>query len=441
VALSSSSFPYIYFFRYKEGERTLQKRRLLTIFIVALLYLSIYPSASLAYVPGDPGSDGGGGGLVDIWYESSCNEDDMGGDAKEKIVKFREDEASIPERFLVDVVMLVVIIQPTSIPETILGNPYCHWSDSDDFNALAYNIFSEKEIEDSIKPGMLIFTGAYALAVTLSIMISALKLSLKSVSPRSSTEFWEDVKMIIGSALFVACLWPFIGIIFTMNDSIVKTIVDLMEEQGVNLENFTLVTENEYKSITDIFLYLAEWVLTFVINIIYMARKMVLFIILIISPVAGIVLLFKPTRQYFGIWIKTFISAVFIASLHSIVLFIFIMVSQVVVQIDSFFFKVGMMLMFVPLTTMIVSWIGMDNSTGDLGQDATKKLTKGTKKAGQGASQLANKATSLGGSIMNKTRGNRKTKSSNQSTPQNSQSNPNFSTTKQPTNTTNTSKK
>ncbi|MCA1064650.1 hypothetical protein QTG56_23875 (plasmid) [Rossellomorea sp. AcN35-11] len=392
----------------------MKKRGILTIFILTFLYLSINPSAAMAYVPGDPGSDGGGGGLVDIWYESSCNEDAIGGDAEDKLLKFREDEASIPERFLVDVVIVIVIgLQPTPIPETILGNPYCHWTDSDEFNALAYGIFSEKEIEESIKPGMLIFTGIYGLAVTLSIMISALKLNLNSISPRSSTEFWEDVRMLIGSALFIACLWPFIGIIFTINDSIIKTIVDLMSEQGVNLENFTLTSENEYKSITDIFLHLAEWILTFVINIIYMARKMVMFIVLIISPIAGIVLLFKPTRQYFGIWIKTFISAVFIASLHAITLFIFVMVSQVVVQIDSFFFKVGMMLMFIPITTMIVSWIGMDNSASDLGQNTTKSISKGTKKAGQGIGKIADKATSAGGSILNKTRGNKSTKPTN----------------------------
>ncbi|MDQ0255590.1 hypothetical protein J2S74_002972 [Evansella vedderi] len=261
----------------------------------------------------------------------------------------------------------------SSINTLVFGNPYTIWGLGD--GELVYGIFFEQEWNNAIRPVMMVFGGAFVAFITLSIMISTLKMGLRAYSPQSRADFWQDVQMWIIAAVFMATFPFIIEIIFGLNTAITHALRDAMIAQGNSPSSFSMIAaggagfQNSGLIVGSVLLWFAEWGLTVYLNIIYVMRKVVIMLLLMMLPLAGISLLYARTRSFFGTWLKELCGNIFLQSIHAMVIFGFAMLTNV--GTASFMFKVGMIIMFIPVTGMISRWLNLGDSSTPLGQAAT----------------------------------------------------------------------
>lgn len=316
-------------------------------------------------------------------YINQCKGEQFGTGVQEKINKYKEEQASITEKHLVSLLQNITNLGPVnSISTLIYGNPYCIWSSEglNTYKTLVYGVFSEKELETIIKPTFMIFSGAYALFLTLAIMNSSFKYSINLQNGRRGANFAQDVQMWVVSLFYLSFLWMFINLIFYLNHVVIDSLYGLMKNNGIDTNNFTVLTDLKYENLTDILIYVAEWALTVILNFIYIGRKTILILLIILAPLSAVSMLFESTRKYLGIWIKAFMSVVFINVIHALVFYLVVMLDQVSVNSESYIFKLILMILFIPLTSMAINWIGLTDTSdvgkkmGDTGAGAMMKV-------------------------------------------------------------------
>ncbi len=248
------------------------------------------------------------------------------------------------------------------------GNPYCAWAGS---NAVIGKdgVFTVEERESIIDPVLKLTMGSYVLFVTIAIMISSLKLGLNAYSPQSRQDFWEDVKMWVLSALFMVAYPQITDIIFAMNQGVVAAIDGLVKNYTGGSYGFAIASGgmggDGFLGLGFFITFLVEWGLSLYLNFIYIARKVMIGILLMLGFVAAISLLYAKTRSFFGTWIKELASNIFLQSIHSLVLFSIIAMTTFN---SSMFYKIGLMLMFIPVTGLISRWLNMGDSSTKAGQ-------------------------------------------------------------------------
>ncbi|MCA1064649.1 hypothetical protein QTG56_23870 (plasmid) [Rossellomorea sp. AcN35-11] len=286
----------------------------------------------------------------------------------------RRDDKDLAEKFMISQLEnLSMMGTISSLPTLVFDNPYCIWAGEE----LSSNgVFTNEEKEKIIDPVFGVIAVIYSTVITLAIMISALKLGFNATSPQGRADFWRDVMYWVFSALFIAGFTTFTDLLFGMNMAIVNT-----------FESMTPGTDDTF-IMTDFnpFLWLAEWVLTLALNFIYIARKIIILLLMIMGVVAAASLIFAKTRYFFGVWLKELVGNIFLQSIHAIILFSFATMAS---TDASEIFKLGMLIMFIPVTGMISKWLSLGDSSSKLGSTLTMTGLAGvggavmlTKKAG-----------------------------------------------------------
>ncbi|MFC5450659.1 hypothetical protein ACFPOG_20615 [Paenibacillus aestuarii] len=321
-------------------------------------------------------------------------------DTKDALGKAK-DEAGIMEGFLIGRVQdLFSIGGINSIPNLVFGNPYKVWTDNPDSQNVYYNLFYEKEFNTFIKPLIRMFGACYVSFVAISIMIASLKLGLKAYSPQAKADFWTDVQMWVISAFFMGTFTWFLEVMFGLNEGITQTVKNIAENtMGVKVNDVSIIafakSQGLFSNITgllgNLLVMLAEWVLGAYLNIIYVARKIIIILLIIMAPVAAISLLYAKTRSFFGQWLKELAGNIFMQSIHAIVLAVMAGLSSLGA---GMILKLGMLLMFIPITGMISKWLQLGDSSSAVGRAATMGGLAGI----GGAMMLAKGAKGLVGS-------------------------------------------
>lgn len=310
---------------------------------------------SSVFIPAPAFADSCGGELVD--------------DETRQKIEDAKDGASMADKFLVGQVQnLTSIGSINSLQNLVFGNPYCVWAK--DETMAPDGVFTVNEREKIINPVFKMLGSVYATVITLAIMISAMKMGFRAHTPQSRADFWEDVMYWVLSAIFLASFTQFTDILFALNTGFVQSFASLLTGPGgPGLDGASVIAGADGYSVGDIlFVFLAEWILALIMNFIYIARKVVILLLMIMGAVAAISLLFAKTRYFFGVWLKELCGNIFIQSIHAVILYAFIMMSA---NGAGTIAKLGMLGMFIPLTGMLSRWLNLGDSSTKLGNILT----------------------------------------------------------------------
>ncbi|MED3574221.1 hypothetical protein [Cytobacillus praedii] len=284
---------------------------------------------------------------------------------EEKMKEYKEEDSSLPESYAIDfITSFVNIAGINSMSNLMFGNPYCVWSS--DEKELVHGIFTEDEQTKIIDPMIKLIKSIFISILILSMMFTGVKLSFSGITGKSKASFWEDVKMWFLVAIFLFSYDFLIEHLFVLNTAVINSFKSLMDSNGLDYHTASLMTANSKFAFTDIVVFLAEWLLALYMNFIYIYRKVVVLILMILGPVAGISLLFSSTRPFFSTWIKELCGLIFIQSFHSLIFTIFIFFSTLLSGINGTMFKLALLIMFIPLTGMLMSWMKLSESGSNL---------------------------------------------------------------------------
>lgn|GEM_PF-1170159 len=379
--------------------------------LLFLLIVSLSLSPVTAFARLDPGSgtaldkigSGGNKNGIDTNYSLGsfpCGEPLISDDVKEQIEKYKEDEANMAEKFLTSQVENVFNIGDINGMSTLVfGNPYCIWAGKK-AEMSADGIFTIDERKKIIDPLLKLFGSVFFLVLILSMLLTGLKTMGNSVRGQAMDEFWSDAKMWI-VALFLAFFYNHLtNWLFQINAAIVLDIKGLLEAQTDNLDNISTMS-----SVTDFFpalmgsfliVALGEWVLAGILNVVYLARKVIILLLLVLGMLAIYSLMFAKTRAFFGNWFRELLGNVFLQSIHAIVFYGMIMFAELGA---SPFFKIGLMIMFIPISGMISKLLNIGDSSTKVGSALTMVGLGGMVSTMMLASQA--KSVMYGGSLSN----------------------------------------
>jgi hypothetical protein len=265
-----------------------------------------------------------------------------------------------------------------SIQNLVFGNPYSTWGfGKDPSDQLVDGIFYQSELKQVINPLIATFSGVYATILMLAIMMSALKAGMKAHSPQSKEDFWKDVHMYVASAFFMGLFWMLFHTLMALNWGIVQGVGSTLKSLGKPLDGVSIIAtatnDGTYKfKMGDLFVFLAEWGLAAYLNFIYIARKIIIVLLCVMSPFAAYSLLFAKTRSFFGTYMKELTGNIFLPAIHSMILFVFVQMAGNLGQgMGPTIFKLGMIIMFVPITGMVSKWLNLGDSSTAMGRTAT----------------------------------------------------------------------
>lgn len=325
---------------------------------------------------------------IDTAYANEKSSNDLSGFAcskggffsdefTESVEEYKEEDANMAEKFLTGQLQnLWNIGDINGLSTLIYGNPYCVWADdakTDESTIMMApdGIFTLDEREKIINPILRMFSGIFIGLLTLSMMLSGLKLGFTSLKGRGMAEFGEDMKMWLITILFIAGYEMITNTIFQLNAAVVLSFKDLLESNGVNVNSFSIMagnTSDSFPIASMILAVLGEWILALILNFIYIARKVIILVLLVLGFVAAYSLLFAKTRAFFGTWLRELIGNVFLHSIHALILYGMAMFAATGASV---FYKLGLMMMFIPLTGMISKWLQIGDSSSKLGSSMT----------------------------------------------------------------------
>lgn len=284
------------------------------------------------------------------------------------------DDAGIMDSFIMGQANnLFKIPGVNSLQNLVFGNPYPTWGfNGDNTNQLQFGIFYDSEITQVIKPILTILGGIYVSILTLAIMLSSLKVGLKAHSPQAKADFWVDINMWVFSGFFIAGFWLLFSALMDANQSLVQELAKTLMEKQINLQGYSIIAGAGGFQASDVLVFLAEWGLALYLNVIYISRKLIIILLVVMSPFAAYSLLFAKTRSFFGTWLKELIGNIFLQSMHALILFMFCMIASIMNGgPGAMVFKLGMIIMFIPITGMLSKWLNLGDSSTKLGSAAT----------------------------------------------------------------------
>lgn len=323
-------------------------RKILLIFVIFNLLLT----PQITNAESEKETNDKNGGLCQPVYNETT---------KANIEKYQEDEASIQESYTIDIISsLLDFAGINSVANLVFGNPYCIWSDKN--VELVYGMFTVDEQTQIINPMVNLLKGVFSMLMVLTMMIVAIKLAYGSMIGRSNADFWDDVKMWFVVILFIVSFNLFIEQIFIINHGIVQGLRSFLEANGIDSKSLSIASASEGFSFTDIIVFVAEWLLSLYLNFIYIFRKVVILLMIIIAPIAGYSLLYPSTRNFFGTWVRELCGLIFLQSFHALILTVFLLLSTLVSGASGTVFKMILLVLFIPLTGILMSWLKLSES-------------------------------------------------------------------------------
>jgi hypothetical protein len=302
---------------------------------------------------------------VEAEGETTCGEPFYSNSTKEKIAKYQEDEASMEESFMIDFINAVLdMVGINTLSELVFGNPYCLWNGTDN-STLSHGVFTEKEDQQIIQPRLSMVKGTFMLLLVLSMLVATLRLAFSGYSGRGRSGFWERVMMWFVVAVFLSSYDFLVDLLFQLNEGVIKGLKEMMDSNGLDYDSLSLMNANSF-SMTDIIVFFAEWILAAFLNFIYVFRKVVIMLLLFIGPIAGMSLLFTSARALFNTWVKELTGLIFLQSVHGLLLTIYLLFSTIVSGVTGTIFKMILLILFIPLTGMITTWLRLSDSNSML---------------------------------------------------------------------------
>lgn len=351
--------------------------------LLLLLIISLSLSPVTAFARLDPGSGtpldsldkGGNSNGVDTGYSLgsfSCGKPLISEDVDEAIDDYKENDANMAEKFLTSQVQNLFHIGPINGMSTLVfGNPYCVWAGKDT-QMSADGIFTLDERTKIIDPLLKLFGSVFFLVLLLAMLITGLKTMGNSIRGQAMDEFWNDAWMWI-VALFLSFFYnDWTNWLFQINAAIVLDIFELLKANTTNVDNVSAMSsiKDFIPGLMGSFLIVAigEWVLAGILNVVYLARKVIILLLLILGMVAIYSLMFSKTRAFFGNWFRELLGNVFLQSIHAIVFYGMVMFAEMGASV---FFKIGLMIMFIPISGMISKLLNIGDSSSKVGSALT----------------------------------------------------------------------
>ncbi|MEK4372420.1 hypothetical protein [Paenibacillus sp. FSL R5-0473] len=300
------------------------------------------------------------------------------GEKTQEMLDKAEDDANLMNGFIIGQANnLFKIPGINSIQNLVFGNPYKTWGfGENEKDELVDGIFYQSEMDHVINPLIATFSGVYATILMLAIMMSSLKFGMKAHSPQSKEDFWKDIHMYVASAFFMGLFWMLFHTLMALNWGIVQGVGSTLKGLGKPLDGVSIIAtatnDGAYSfKMGDLFVFLAEWGLSAYLNFIYIARKIIIVLLCVMSPFAAYSLLFAKTRSFFGTYIKELCGNIFLPAIHAIILFVFVqMAGNLGSGMGPMIFKLGMIIMFVPITGMVSKWLNLGDSSSSVGRAA-----------------------------------------------------------------------
>lgn len=296
----------------------------------------------------------------------SCGKEIYNDSTKEKIEKYKEEDASLVESYTIDFINSALgAAGINSLSTLVFGNPHCIWNDTSD-TTLVYGIFTQQEYDKIITPLTDYIKSVFSIILLLSMLISSLKLAFSGVGGAQRSEFWEKVKMWLVVTVFIYSFDLIIETLFSLNAGILSGFKGFMDSHGLKFDSLSMMTSNSKFTFTDIVVFFAEWILALFMNFIYIFRKIMILMLLVLGPVAGMSLMFSSASKMFNSWVRDLIGIVFLQSFHGLLLTIFLLFSTLLSGVNGTVFKMVMLIMFIPLTGMITSWLHLSDATSEM---------------------------------------------------------------------------
>jgi hypothetical protein len=256
-------------------------------------------------------------------------------------------------------VQLMNAVELHSVESLVFGTPGGVWWDQRTYGRMLYGTFHEREVSQILEPAVQLFLMLFAVGLCGAILYSTLKIGANPHNPYTKYEFAENVKSWFISGVFFASYPTILDLIFALNESIRMTFYDWMGHQFAlsYLSETTIRSERAFGAIT---LAFVEFIIVLYLNFIYLARKFILMLLIVIGPVMGILLFFTRLRPIVGRWFKEMISNTFIQSIHAILLFI--MASSSGFTHAGSFAKLAWLFLLIPVSGMLSEWMGKGES-------------------------------------------------------------------------------
>lgn len=319
-------------------------RRFLLIAALSLVVLAVFPQSVFAK------------------SENGCTEV-MSEEMLDAIAKYKKEDANLVESYSVDIISsLWNIAGINSMSNLVFGNPYCVWNDDD--TKLYLGIFPKEYKEKILDPVINLLTGSFVFILVLSMLISSIKLGFGFLSRSAIEDFGESVMMWLVVALLLSSYWLIIPKFIELNSGVVGAFKWLLEHYGISIDTSTMVASaKEEFNFSDIIVILAEWLLMLLLNFVYVTRIVMITLLLFLGILAIMSLMYRSTRFFFGTWLRELTGAVFIQSVHALLITIILISSSMTSGEMSVFYKMGLLILFLPLSSMIFSWTGLSSAS------------------------------------------------------------------------------
>jgi hypothetical protein len=262
-------------------------------------------------------------------------------------------------------VQLMKAVELHSVESLVFGSPGEMWWDQPTYGTMMYGTFHEREVSQILQPTVQLFLMLFAVGLCGAILYSTLKIGVNPHNPNTKYEFAENVKSWFLSGLFFASYPTILDLIFGLNESVRMTFYDWLGRGFAlsYLSDTAFHSENTFGAITLAFI---EFVIVLYLNFIYLARKFILMLLIVIGPVMGILLFFTRLRTIVGRWFKELISNTFIQSIHAIL--IFIMSSSSGFTDAGSFAKLAWLFLLIPVSAMLSQWMGIGGTESRIEQ-------------------------------------------------------------------------
>lgn len=273
--------------------------------------------------------------------------------------KLAEMEAVLREADFADHLMsswmlkLMKTVELHAIESLVFGSPGEIWWKQSTSATMLYGTFHPGEVTGVIQPTVQLFLLIFAAGLCGAILYSTLKVGANPHNPNTKYEFAESVKSWFVSGLFLASYPTILDLLFGLNETIRVTFYDWMGRRSglsfVSTHNFS-----SNRAFGDITLAFAEFVTVVYLNFIYLARKFILMLLIVMGPVMGVFLFFQNARVVVWHWMRQMIGNIFIQSVHAILLFL--MASSTGFSNAGAFAKIAWLVLLIPVAGMVSRW-------------------------------------------------------------------------------------
>lgn len=316
----------------------------------------------------------------------------------EKVQEFKKKDANILEAYAMGFAENIInFFNLNTLDQLLFGNPYCIWFEDEDSSiseGLEYGLYPSELKEKVVDPAFSIFSSVYFLVLALAMMILGLRKASSFIGV-NNISFGENLLYYVATSILMVVYFFGADVFFLLNWSIASGVKDILTAQGVSTSFNFLMTDSILKAktldFTDILFLYAEWIILFFLNLVYILRLFIITILLIMGGFAILALLFEKTRRIFSLWFMAFIGNVFLQSIHAIYLGAILLFFS----IDglSVFFKFLLLLFFLPMSSMMMTWIGLADGLMAVrtGQDLTNKAATAFTLAKRGSKMLGAK--------------------------------------------------